>query len=73
MRESRKDNFYTAKLVAFLGDNFKNCLMLKQSGARPSDKGAVEALWNEVQLCMLEIRRKFMYRIHPSSAIAKHH
>ncbi|KAK7193774.1 hypothetical protein DPSP01_000327 [Paraphaeosphaeria sporulosa] len=56
MRESRKDDFYTAKLVAFLGDNFKNCLVLKQSAARPSDKGAIEALWNEIQSCMLDIR-----------------
>ncbi|KAF2447801.1 hypothetical protein P171DRAFT_470977 [Karstenula rhodostoma CBS 690.94] len=45
-----------AKLVAFLGDNFKNCLMLKQSGARPSDKGAIEALWSEIQSCMLDLR-----------------
>lgn len=56
----RKDDFYTAKLVAFLGDNYKNCLVLKQSGAKPSDKGAIEALWAEVQTSMLEIRRKFI-------------
>lgn len=62
MRDSRKDDYYTAKLVAFLGDNFKNCLVLKQSTARSSDKGAVEALWTDVQSCMLEIRRKYLSR-----------
>ncbi|KAJ4354381.1 uncharacterized protein N0V89_006117 [Didymosphaeria variabile] len=60
MREVPKNDFYTAKLVAYLGDNFKNCLVLIQSTPRPSDKGAIEALWGDVQACMLEIRRKFI-------------
>lgn len=58
LRAERKDDYYVAKLVAYIGDNFKYCIILAQSGAQSSEKVALVTLWTDIQTRMLKLRRK---------------